>query len=55
MIKSLKDLEIMEKDKILGEGAFSQVIKVRGKIDGRIYALKTVDLSNISPEDLKNL
>ena len=32
-IKSLDDLEIIDKDKILGEGAFSKVIKVKSKLD----------------------
>lgn len=41
-IKSIKDLEIIDQDKILGEGAFSKVIKVRSKLDGKYYAMKKV-------------
>jgi len=43
----------LEKDKILGEGAFSKVLKVQNS--GKIYALKSIDLSKISPQDIKNL
>lgn len=40
MLRTLDDIEILDSTKILGEGAFSEVFKVRSKIDGRIYALK---------------
>ena len=38
----IKELKFLEKDKILGEGAFSEVIKVQDKNDNKIYALKKV-------------
>lgn len=38
----INDLIFLEKNKILGEGAFSEVIKVKNKKDGKIYALKKV-------------
>lgn len=39
----IDELVFLEKNKILGEGAFSEVIKVRDKNDNKIYALKKVD------------
>ncbi len=42
MFKDINDVEILDKDKILGEGAFSEVIKVRLKKDKKLYALKKV-------------
>ncbi len=42
IFNSLRDIEIIEEDKILGEGAFSKVIKVRNKHDQKFYALKKV-------------
>ncbi len=42
MLNSLKDIEILDQSKILGEGTFSQVVKVRSNIDGKMYALKLV-------------
>jgi len=55
MIKSLKDVIILGNQKILGEGAFSEVIKVRNKLDNKIYALKKIQAKNLNPEDYKNL
>ena len=45
MLRSLQDIEIYDDRKILGEGAFSEVLKVRSKLDGKLYALKRVSLS----------
>ena len=42
MFKSIQDLTIIDQNKILGEGAYSEVIKVRNKKDQKIYALKKV-------------
>ena len=42
MFKDLSDVEVIDKDKILGEGAFSEVIKVRLKRDNKLYAMKKV-------------
>jgi hypothetical protein len=42
MLRSLEDIEILDKSKILGEGAFSEVAKVRSRVDGKMYALKQV-------------
>jgi len=42
MLKSLEDLEFIDEDKPLGDGAFSTVVKVKSKIDDNIYALKKV-------------
>jgi len=55
MLNSINDIESLEEDKILGEGAFSQVIKVRHKQDNQTYALKVVNLSEISEADQHNL
>ena len=43
MFKSMNDIEILDSTKILGEGAFSEVFRVRSKIDNKIYALKQVN------------
>ena len=42
MLRTLDDVEILDQDKILGEGAFSQVYKVRSRVDNKYYALKKV-------------
>lgn len=42
MLKSIDEVEILDSNKILGEGAFSEVVKARSKRDGKIYALKQV-------------
>ena len=46
---------MLDKSKILGEGAFSKVIKVRLKGNDKIYALKKVDANEVSKDDLMNL
>lgn len=43
MLNSINDVDILDKSKILGEGAFSEVVKVRSKIDNQLYALKQVN------------
>ena len=45
MIKSLDEITFVDNDKILGEGAFSEVFKVKRKSDGKIFALKKIDLN----------
>ncbi len=55
MIKSLNDLETIDKEAILGSGAYSEVIKVRSKIDGQIYALKKINLDKLSKTDFNCL
>ena len=55
MFSSLNDLEILSRNKILGEGAFSEVIKVRSRKDNKLYALKKVDTRVISKADSANL
>ena len=55
MLNSLDDIEIMEKQKILGEGAFSQVLKVFHKKDKKTYALKKINLTTVSSDDTENL
>ena len=42
MLNSLSDVEILDNTKILGKGAFSKVVKVRSRLDGKCYALKQV-------------
>ena len=42
MFNSIKDITFLEKDKILGEGAFSEVLKVKHNQTDKIYALKKV-------------
>ncbi len=42
MYSSLNNFDILEKDKILGEGSYSKVFKARNILDNKIYALKKV-------------
>ena len=44
MFKSIKELKALDQSRMLGEGAFSRVIKVLNKNDNKIYALKTINL-----------
>lgn len=55
MFTNLQDLEFLDSDKILGEGAYSQVLRVRLKSNGQLYALKKIDLSNLSTDDCVHL
>ena len=48
-------MENLEKDKILGQGAFSKVLKVLNHNDNQVYALKKINLKKISKLDLQNL
>lgn len=40
MLNNLQDLDFIERNKILGEGAYSEVIKVKTKKENEFYALK---------------
>jgi serine/threonine protein kinase len=55
MLNSLKDIKMVDESKILGEGAFSQVQKVISLKNNKIYALKRVDISSLSPAEVSNL
>lgn len=44
MLTSISDIDILEKNNPMGEGAFSVVVKCRLKADGKLYALKIVAL-----------
>ena len=55
MFNTLNDLTILEENKILGEGAFSEVLKVLHKKTNKIFALKKINTSEISKADLHNL
>ena len=43
-----EDFEILQK---LGEGQFGKVFKVISKLNNKVYAMKTVNLENLIPED----
>ena len=47
----MKNFEIINK---LGNGAYSEVFKVRRKIDSKIYALKKVKLKNLKEKEKAN-
>ena len=47
----MDNFEILDK---LGKGGFSKVYKVKRKADGQIYALKKVDLLNLSEKQRIN-
>ena len=48
---SLRDFEELQK---LGEGAFSQVFRVRRRADGVIYALKKVKILGLKDKERLN-
>ncbi len=54
MLKSIEEVEVLDSNKILGEGAFSEVVKVRSKRDNKIYALKQVNLEDRYFQDIKS-
>ncbi len=45
MHNSIKQFTLLEHKKILGEGAYSEVVLVRSKLDNKKYALKKIDLN----------
>lgn len=45
-INDLNEFEIARPSKKIGEGTFSEVYKVRSKKDGKLYALKSVYLTD---------
>ena len=47
----MKNFEIINK---LGNGAYSEVFKVRRKADSKIYALKKVKLKNLKEKEKQN-
>lgn len=51
MTSSLNDFQIIKK---LGDGAYSQVYKVRRQEDQAVYALKKVKMSNLSDKEKEN-
>ena len=53
--KSLNDFTMTKNQKLLGEGAFSKVHRVKCKIDNEQYALKVIDLSKLSRADTLHL
>lgn len=55
LLPSLKSLELVEPNRILGEGSFSRVMKVRSRLDNRFYALKVIDLRLLSDREIQNL
>ena len=52
--ESLKSIDILDNTP-LGEGAFSFVYKVRHRHDGKIYAMKKIDILSLSKADCENL
>ena len=55
MLGDLNNFEFLDSKKILGEGSFSKVYKVRSKLDNQIYALKKIDLKLLSEREIENL
>ena len=47
----LADFEVMKK---IGDGAYSQVFKIKRKADGIIYALKKVNLPKFTQKEKEN-
>lgn len=54
MIGSLQNMELLD-DAIIGTGACSKVVRCKLKSDGKIYALKIVDMAQVSEADGNNL
>lgn len=52
--QSLKEIEVLDRNP-LGEGAFSYVFKVRHRATGKIFALKKIDILQLSKADCQNL
>ena len=48
---SISNFEIISQ---LGKGSFGAVYKVRRKVDNKIYAMKTVNLPNLSQKEINN-
>jgi serine/threonine protein kinase len=55
MLNDLSNFEFLNNDRILGEGSFSKVYKVKSKADGKIYALKQINLKLLSEREIENL
>ena len=55
IFNSSNDLEYIDGKKILGEGAFSEVVKVRNKNNNKFYALKKINLHKLSKADQAHL
>lgn len=54
MIGSLQNMELLD-DAIIGTGACSKVVRCKLKSDGKLYALKIVDMAQVSEADGANL
>jgi NIMA (never in mitosis gene a)-related kinase len=51
MMTTMKDFLILSK---IGDGAYSEVYKVRRSSDGQVYALKKVKMGKLSPKEKEN-
>ena len=55
MLDNLTNYTFLNKDQILGEGGFSKVYLANKNSTGKQYAIKIVDISKLSKDDLANL
>lgn len=55
MLADLNNFEFLDSERILGEGSFSKVFKVKNKKDGKVYALKQINLRLLSEREIENL
>lgn len=55
LLNSISQLEILDDSKILGEGSFSKVVKVRHRDTGELFALKIIDTSRFCAADLEGI
>ena len=48
---NMEDIQLLDGTRILGEGAFSEVVLVKHKKTQKLYAMKKLDLVELSDTD----
>ena len=55
MLSNLSEIDVLDNSEPIGEGSFSKVLKCRLRSDGKVYALKMVNVSKMSRSNFHNL